>query len=458
MATTVDRTWPVNVFADPEPAKASFSAPTAKAGPASALVGENHKWRLTVGVPGTGKTVELCSFTDFDFTVSIGHTSTSWNPGTPTPGAATFTVRPPKGSSAVTGTALSPTWSAAGTQSWTGWTGTPERWWSSAMQTGSYITVGAPLELSVSLDGGTTYLPVAVMTVTDKKRSFLNGVNSVQLQATGPLARLGRISIGNAAPSGAAYPIQLDGDRMLTYVKEAGAQYDPATWPHGSVNLIARKPETQIATSLMAEVVKSARGMLWETRSGRMLYESMNARSAARVPELTLDSCYIVAASEFGESWDDVINRITVSFGVETTVPDPANPGNTITNPKSEITREDAYSISVFGVLAETLDTDLAAGADADKIAQHIIDTYGKPQERINELQIVPLRSLPVAVAQKLLTMPPGLKAAITGKVPDDWDATVPWSGYVEGIKVTGSVVNNRREVSIVLTVSPEKK
>jgi len=279
----------------------------------------------------------------------------------------------------------------------------------------------------------------------------------IQITAVGALARLNRaVYIGNFAH-------QFDGDRILELLEtvlfdqwnevpaaETWNGYDPTTqWldaensglgeidTPGDYELHSESGLDDTVYSLASRFATSGLGYLYEDSQGRIGYADSTHRSEylAANGYVDLDGNHAIGpALSIVKRAGDVRNSITISYGTS----------------GSEVTDEDAVSISEYGLLASTISTTLRNQGDAEAQAAFYLLIRAYPQFALRQITF-PLASgeidnsdrnnlLGVFMGQPLNIV--NLPANMVGG---------EFQGFVEGWTWTASL----NQLNLTLNVSP---
>jgi hypothetical protein len=253
-----------------------------------------------------------------------------------------------------------------------------------------------------------------------------------QLIATGPLADLGRRTVG-AEP----WPQQLDGERVAAILAAAGIDLDPLTSDPGTVQILARDVDSQTALDLAQQVASDAGGVVWATTEGQVRYADAVHRRGI-TPALELDACDVLVTPTWRRTTEGMVNAVSIGYGV---APEGGEAPRYVA--------ERADSISKWGEFGLSSTTQLAELADAEALGNLLLTQNHEP--------VWVLGALPVAVAElsaadtatllglqmhDLLALT-GLPAA--GQVPtstslwvEGWSETLAWGVHELELVVSG--------------------
>lgn len=277
---------------------------------------------------------------------------------------------------------------------------------------------------------------------------------SFRLTAVGPLARLTRRSI---LPAGR--PSELDGVRVdaavgeafaLTWDEFTGERWEEidssVTWLSLSSafrrDLIERGPfllaalDAQdgghVASAVANEAAESGRGVLFETVSGLVGYNSFTGRQveAERLPlTFSFDDVSVntfTAAVAIG----DVVNAAEVEFS------------------SGVVSRDNTSAIREFGRFSRRFNTVLAEEDDAIQFAEDIVESEGVPVFRLQSLDLN-LRGVSDGFLRHVLASVPLNRLVRIEDLPSELFAS-DFVGFVEGVELSAS----RFEASVRLLLS----
>jgi hypothetical protein len=240
------------------------------------------------------------------------------------------------------------------------------------------VDVGTRVEVTTSL-AGVTHTRFAG-TVSDLSLGWESAGEDTpdrvvaQLVAVGPLADLGRRTVGDVP-----WPQQLDGARVALILANAGVTLDPEFSDPGTVQILARDVDSQTALDLAQEVASDAGGVLWATTAGEIRYADAVHRRGL-TPSLTLDACDVLVTPTWRRTTEGMVNAVSIGYGV---APDGGDVPRYVA--------ERADSIARWGEFGLTSTTQLAAAADAEALGNLLLTQNHDP--------VWVLGSLPVAVA-----------------------------------------------------------
>ena len=279
----------------------------------------------------------------------------------------------------------------------------------------------------------------------------------IQITAVGALARLNRaVYIGNFAH-------QFDGDRILELLEtvlfdqwnevpaaETWNGYDPTTqWQDaensglgeidtpGDYELHSENNLDDTVYSLASRFATSGLGYLYEDSQGRIGYADSTHRSQYLVANgyVDLDGNHAIGpALSILKRAGDVRNSITISYGTS----------------GSEVTDEDAASISDYGLLASTISTTLRNQGDAEDQAAFYLTIRAYPQFALRQISF-PLASSEIDNTDRdsLLNIFMGMPLSVNNLPSNMVNGT--FLGFVEGWTWTASL----NQLNLTMNISP---
>ena len=279
----------------------------------------------------------------------------------------------------------------------------------------------------------------------------------IQITAVGALARLNRaVYIGNFAH-------QFDGDRIEELLSSVlfnqwnevpGAEtwngYDPTTqWQDaensglgeidtpGDYELHSENGLDDTVYNLASRFATSGLGYLYEDSQGRIGYADSTHRSEYLVANgyVDLDGNHAIGpALSIIKRAGDVRNSITISYGTS----------------GSEVTDEDAASISDYGLLSSTISTTLRNQGDAEAQAAFYLTIRAYPQFALRQISF-PLASSEIDNTDRnsLLNIFMGMPLSINNLPSNMVNGT--FLGFVEGWTWTASL----NSLNLTMNVSP---
>ena len=279
----------------------------------------------------------------------------------------------------------------------------------------------------------------------------------IQITAVGALARLNRsIYVGNFAH-------QFDGDRILELLEtvlfdqwnevpaaETWNGYDPTTqWQDaensglgeidtpGDYELHSENGLDDTVYNLASRFATSGLGYLYEDSQGRIGYADSTHRSEYLVANgyVDLDGNHAIGpALSIIKRAGDVRNSITISYGTS----------------GSEVTDDDAASISDYGLLGSTISTTLRNQGDAEAQAAFYLTIRAYPQFALRQISF-PLASSEIDNTDRdsLLNIFMGMPLSINNLPSNMVNGT--FLGFVEGWTWTASL----NSLNLTMNVSP---
>ena len=279
----------------------------------------------------------------------------------------------------------------------------------------------------------------------------------IQITAVGALARLNRaVYIGNFAH-------QFDGDRIEELLSsvlfnqwnevpaaETWNGYDPTTqWQDaensglgeidtpGDYELHSENGLDDTVYNLASRFATSGLGYLYEDSQGRIGYADSTHRSEYLVANgyVDLDGNHAIGpALSIIKRAGDVRNSITISYGTS----------------GSEVTDEDAASISDYGLLSSTISTTLRNQGDAEAQAAFYLTIRAYPQFALRQISF-PLASSEIDNTDRnsLLNIFMGMPLSINNLPSNMVNGT--FLGFVEGWTWTASL----NSLNLTMNVSP---
>ena len=279
----------------------------------------------------------------------------------------------------------------------------------------------------------------------------------IQITAVGALARLNRaVYVGNFAH-------QFDGDRIEELLStvlfdqwnevpaaETWATYDATTqWQDaensglgeidtpGDYELHSENGLDDTVYNLASRFATSGLGYLYEDSQGRIGYADSTHRSEYLVANgyVDLDGNHAIGpALSIIKRAGDVRNSITISYGTS----------------GSEVTDEDAASISDYGLLGSTISTTLRNQGDAEAQAAFYLTIRAYPQFALRQITF-PLASSEIDDTDRnsLLNIFMGMPLSINNLPSNMVNGT--FLGFVEGWTWTASL----NSLNLTMNVSP---
>jgi hypothetical protein len=199
----------------------------------------------------------------------------------------------------------------------------------------------------------------------------------------------------------------------------AGVTLDPLTSDPGTVQILARDIDSRAALEIAQETATSAGGMVWHTRSGEVRYADADHRRGA-TSSLDLDSCDVLVAPQWRRTIEGLINRVSIGYGV---IPEGGEQPRYVADKPTSIDRYGRYEISV--------ETELAALADASQMGQLLLTRNSSPVWVMSDLPI-DVKGLDLDHTGALLSLDVGSLLALTG-LPEAGGAPTTATLWVEG-------------------------
>jgi hypothetical protein len=239
----------------------------------------------------------------------------------------------------------------------------------------SVVEVGAAVDVYTDLDG-TTY-PRFSGAITDAAYGWDDtgtdtpDTPTAQLVAVGPLADLGRRVVGDTP-----FPQENDGTRVTRILDLAAAPTDPFLLDPGTVQILPRDIDSQAALDVASSTAESARGIIWQTRDGRVGYADAEHRRNIPV-SLALDACDVLVTPTWSRDLSGLINKVSIGYGP---TPDEGE------QPRYLAQRDD--SIGKYGTYDYSFSTELAELADALAMGQLLLTRNVTPAWEMPTLPI----------------------------------------------------------------------
>ena len=275
-------------------------------------------------------------------------------------------------------------------------------------------------------------------TVTDMSQGWIAAGDdtpdmvTAQVIATGPLADLGRRTVGDEP-----WPQQLDGARQVAILSAAGVTLDPLYSDPGTVQILPRDVDSQPALGLAQDVALDAGGVLWVTRAGEIRYADAQHRRGV-TPVLALDACDVLVTPTWRRTTEGLINAVSIGYGI-------ASSGSE----QPRYTAEAPASIAKYGDHGLSVATQLADAADAQAMGSLLLAANQNPVWVLGALPLA-VKDLSTAETQTLLSLEmhdlisvTGMPAA--GSVPtstalwvEGWSETLTWGDHTLELVVSG--------------------
>ena len=186
--------------------------------------------------------------------------------------------------------------------------------------------------------------------------------------AIAPFGQMSRAIVGTSS-----YPKEYDDDRITAILTEAGVTIETIDTPP-VYEFTARAASPTDAYSLATYYAQMAFGYVYETTLGEVGY----ANESRRLNEVQ-DNGYMVIPKNYilwsgvasNKSLNDIVNSITLSYKANATV-----------------TASDAGSISAYGEIGSTVNTELENNSEAQYQADHYIALRAVPQTNLSSFAI----------------------------------------------------------------------
>lgn len=250
----------------------------------------------------------------------------------------------------------------------------------------SRLTIGASVVLEANLPGGFVQEWEPDYSGGSQLRRFTGRITAldyaygtVRITAVDALETLARISVETLRPQ------ESDVQRAQAYALLAGITLS-IDGDHTVPLVAVDKASTSNALTQLYATAKEAGAIVYADRFGKVHYRT---RTAPVNPTTTLPGKYTILdtlsmKAELGE----VINRVTVEYGLE----DP------VTKKRPTVTREDADSITRFGVFSEKKTTQLASEAAAVELAERVISNEKLPLYAMPEAVVTLVKDDPEVI------------------------------------------------------------
>lgn len=237
-------------------------------------------------------------------------------------------------------------------------------------------------------------------------------VSVITLSAVGPFAQMSRTIIG-----GSGYAREMDNVRMTNILTDAGVTIDTVDTP-GIYEFDAADALPTDAYQWADKYASMADGYIYETRGGAVGFANESRRTSAVAASgyMNIPENYILWRSVSSEkNLNDILNSITLTYGANATV-----------------TSSDATSISTYGLLGGSIQTELHHAAEAQELADKYVALKRVPRLNMSSFTIQ-LDSPNIADADidAFITMSMGKAISITG-LPVPLMPT-NYYGFVEG-------------------------
>jgi hypothetical protein len=232
------------------------------------------------------------------------------------------------------------------------------------------------------------------------------------ITAVSVFAQMARTSIG-----GAGYPVQTDTARMTAILTEAGVTIDVVDSPF-VYTFAARAANLGDAYSIAATYSSQAFGYIYETTDNKVGF----ANESHRLNDVQLNGYYNIPENNIlfsgvasQRTRNDIVNRVVLTY-----------------DPALTVTAEDAASVSVYGLAAAQITTEISNTADAQIITNRYVAVRAIPQNNMAAFTVM-LESPNVsnATIDRLTTIYMGLPIQIQN-LPLALNPST-YKGFVEG-------------------------
>jgi len=242
---------------------------------------------------------------------------------------------------------------------------------------GDLVTVTVDPGLGDTYGGEPSTRFIGNATDADLEIGAPGAVNTLDLVAVDPLARLARVDIGDTP-----WPVETAGSRGERILMLAAAA-DPlldvvATTQFGvspaNPNVLARDVDRQPAIGLLSELIESAGGALVARRSGQLEYLTRESAAAnAAYPKVTLDAGALgLAPIQLTQS--DPANLVRVEYGNA--------------NPQAAVEVRDQASIDARGLVQLKRATQLADATGAKALADSLLARGSRVAWQLEKLTV----------------------------------------------------------------------
>ena len=269
---------------------------------------------------------------------------------------------------------------------------------------------------------GTSDITVFTGTVTtvSNAMSVSSGaiyISYITITAVGALSALVRTQVGTAI-----YPEQNESDRITAVIAGTSATVD--TIDTGNYTLLARAVNPIAAITIANGAALTATGSIYETASGRVGYANQARRNTdvATNGYFNLLADYVnVNAIKSLMSLNDVINTVKINYAAGSVYSE-ASPS----------------SVTTYGTIAGTLDTDISNITDASLLSGIYLGMRAFPKTSLSAIEVrLDDPGVDGTTINKMLNMYFGLPMQITS-LPLAISATT-YQGFVEGWNLTFS-------------------
>jgi hypothetical protein len=291
-----------------------------------------------------------------------------------------------------------------------------------AANTNYGIDINQPVVVKLKDFAGTSDITVFTGTVTqvDNSMQVASGsvnISYIQITAVGALSTLARTQVGTAI-----YPSQDEAARITAVIADTTATVD--TIDTGNYTLIERAISPNAAINIANAAALTATGSIYETKDGKVGYANQARRNTdvATNGYFNLLADYVnVPAIKSRMSLNDVINTVKINY----------NSGDIYqsTSPTS---------VTTYGTIAGTLDTDISNITDVSLLAGIYLGMRAFPKTSLSAIEVrLDDPGVDSTTLDKMLNMYFGLPIQITS-LPLAISATT-YQGFVEGWNLTFS-------------------
>ena len=291
-----------------------------------------------------------------------------------------------------------------------------------ATNTNYSIDINQSVVVKLKDYAGTSDITVFTGTVTQvnssmKVASGAVNISYVQITAVGALATLARTQVGTAI-----YPSQDESARITAVIAGTSATVD--TIDTGNYTLLERAINPNAAITIANAAALTATGSIYETASGKVGYANQARRNTdvATNGYFNLLADYInVSAIKSQMSLNDVINTVKINYAAGSVYAE-ASP----------------TSVTTYGTIAGTLDTDISNITDVSLLAGIYLGMRAFPKTSLSSIEVrLDDPGVDSTTLNKMLNMYFGLPIQITS-LPLAISATT-YQGFVEGWNLTFS-------------------
>lgn len=273
---------------------------------------------------------------------------------------------------------------------------------------GLTVTLGASAAAYLGLAGSAwaAAAPRFSGTVTDVRAApaatGVSGPGILQVTATGPQARLGRLVVGDVP-----WPSELDGARAARVIAAAqaasGGAFTVGALDPGTVSVLGRDVDAQDALGLLQQLAQDAGAVFYARRDGTLEWHDAEHRRNVTTGAVALTAANVLRNAAWQQSVAGVVNDLTLAYG-----PDPGTGQPTAR-------QADAGSVATYGPVASSVSTQLLGAADAAARAADMLGRRSQPRWRIDAMSVDMLRTVPPETAALLAQAELGTLATVTG-------------------------------------------